>query len=115
MIFVPLDNTKKSLIPKSIPTDWFVLAEGVYSFLTSHIKGEIFQSGLDTHTKIVNKFIPETFKGKPEEYRYLIITYRLNNGNIEKFWVNFWEIERKMTTEEIKDYEIHITTKKYNL
>ena len=70
---------------------------------------------VETHTKIVNKFIPETFKGKPEEYRYLIITYRLNNGNIEKFWVNFWEIERKMTTEEIKDYEIHITTKKYNL
>jgi hypothetical protein len=32
LIFVPLDNTRKSLIPKSIPTDLFVLLIGLYIF-----------------------------------------------------------------------------------
>jgi len=28
LIFVPLDNTKKSFNPKSIPTDWLVFCSG---------------------------------------------------------------------------------------
>lgn len=70
---------------------------------------------IETHTKIVNKFIPETFQGKPEEYTYLIDAYKLNGGEFLNFWVNLWEIERKMTPEEIEDYKIHLATKKYNL
>jgi len=37
------------------------------------------------------------------------------NGNIARIWVDETEIDRKMTTREIKDYKIRKEAEKYNL
>ncbi len=64
--------------------------------------------------KVVDKYIPDEFKNNVLEYRYFIETYK-NSGEYASFWVNLYEIERKLTEKEIEQLKLEIDTIKYNL
>jgi len=46
---------------------------------------------------------------------YQVKTYFKNNGKETKFWVDFDEIERKLTPKEVEKIKIRKDTNKYNL
>lgn len=53
--------------------------------------------------------------GNPDIEDYRIETFKLSNNEMEKFWVDFGEIDRKATKEEIEQFKLVKITNKYNL
>jgi len=47
--------------------------------------------------------------------RYLLESFNLEDKSIQNFWANEDEIIRKATPEEINNFEIEISSNKYNL
>ena len=69
------------------------------------------------YVKIINRESTMSHNDEDEEplNDYEVETFSLKNGKTETFWVDDFDIDRKLTNREIKDVQLKIDAMKYNL